>query len=232
MGKVDCRVGKTVVEIERRFRFDADTESKLTAAGASLVSEKSFVDTYVDTEDFRLTGSDHWLRLRDDEWQLKYPSPLQLSKNAAEYVESEDEDAILDIISKLIEMEKNLDSSGGADVSSNRNGVLSSLDCLRAFCTLRTARKKYSLNGVVIDLDSADFGFAIGEMEALVVKTGDVDVDTENHRKALETIDDVASKLGIVFASHRLDGKVTTFMKRYKKDHYDFLVQRGVIKSN
>ena len=47
MGKVDCRVGKTVVEIERRFRFDADTESKLTAAGASLVSEKSFVDTYV-----------------------------------------------------------------------------------------------------------------------------------------------------------------------------------------
>jgi len=224
-------MGKTVVEIERRFRFDADTESKLAAAGASLVSEKSFVDTYVDTNDFCLTGCDHWLRLRDDEWQLKYPSPLQLSTNAAEYVESENEHAILDIISKLIEIEENLNLSEVAVDSSNQNGILSSLDCLYGFCTLKTTRKKYSLNGVVIDLDSADFGFAIGEMEALVVKTGDVDADTQNHRKALQAIDEVASQLGIVFASHRLDGKVTTFMKRYRKDHYDLLVQRGVIKS-
>ena len=50
------------------------------------------------------------------------------------------------------------------------------------FSTFQTTRKKFSLNGVVIDLDSADFGFAIGEMEVLVIKTGNEEVDTENHK--------------------------------------------------
>ena len=65
-------MGKTVVEIERRFRFDADTESKLAAAGVSLVSEKSFVDTYVGKERLSRVSPDRvvlgggwwWLRQR------------------------------------------------------------------------------------------------------------------------------------------------------------------------
>ena len=51
--------------------------------------------------------------------------PLFLPKhstNAAEYVESENEHAILDIISKLIEIEENLNLSEVAVDSSNQNG--------------------------------------------------------------------------------------------------------------
>ena len=45
MGKTDCHV-ETVIEIEKRFPFDGETVNRLIAAGASLISEKSFTDTY------------------------------------------------------------------------------------------------------------------------------------------------------------------------------------------
>ena len=45
MGKTDFHV-ETVIEIEKRFPFDGETVNRLVAAGASLVSEKSFIDTY------------------------------------------------------------------------------------------------------------------------------------------------------------------------------------------
>lgn len=215
MGKTDCHV-ETVIEIERRFPFDAQTENKLKSAGASLLSEKSFTDTYYDTADYRLTGSDHWLRSRDGKWQLKYASPVRLSETAAEYVEIEEEDAILDILSKHLDQ---------PEISLARMG------CLEAFCTFRTTRKKYCLSsGVVVDLDSTDFGFAIGEMEILVTKTGDEERDFQNHENAIKTLDETAMSLGIAFNSNRMAGKVTTFMKRNAKNHYEFLMNKGVLK--
>jgi len=220
MGKSDLR---TVIEIERRFPFDSETENRLREAGASAVSEKSFTDTYYDTKDFRLTGADHWLRRRDEKWELKYPSPIRLSDNAAEYVESDDEIEMDGILEKLLEVP--MDHSARDTLTD----PLSRWDSLIDFSTIRTTRKKFTLNGVVIDLDSADFGFAIGEMEVLVIKTGDGEVDTKNHENALKALDETALTLGIVFNSKRLHGKVTTFLRQRRRKHYDYLVERGVL---
>jgi len=220
MGKTDFHV-ETVIEIEKRFPFDGETVNRLVAAGASLVSEKSFIDTYYDTDDFRLTGRDHWLRRRDEKWELKYPSPLRLSRNAAEYVETDDGDTIDGILSGLLEAP--MISSG------DLYDPLLRWQSLVGFTTFRTTRKKFALNGVVIDLDWADFGFAIGEMEVIVIKHGNEEVDTQNHENALKTLEETASLLGIVFDSNRTHGKVTTYLQKYRSKHFDFLVERGVL---
>jgi len=222
MGITDCRV-ETVIEIERRFPFDAETENKLLSVGATLLSQKSFTDTYYDTEDFRLTGSDHWLRSRNGKWELKYPSPIRLSDNAAEYVECEDEDTLIEILTKFL---------GFPHPPSGRlYEILSNSELLMDFSTFRTTRKKFSFNGVTIDLDSADFGFAIGEMEVLIHKTGNKEADLQNHQNALKVLDETASILGIVYNPIRLPGKVATFLLRNRKKHYDFLIAKGVLKT-
>ena len=61
--------------------------------------------------------------------------------------------------------------------------ALSDSSLLSDFCSFETKRKKFCLDGIVIDLDSMDYGFAIGEMEVIVNKTGDEKHDTENHRR-------------------------------------------------
>lgn len=110
MGKTDFSAVLNVVEVEKRFPFDAETEDKLIAAGANVLSHKSIKDTYLDTSDYCLTSADHWLRRRNGKWQLKYPSPIQMSENsAAEYVECEDEDAILEIITKRLVSKRQID---------------------------------------------------------------------------------------------------------------------------
>ena len=53
MGKTDCGAALNVVEVERRFRFDTETEDKLVAAGALVLSHKSFKDTYLGILHFR-----------------------------------------------------------------------------------------------------------------------------------------------------------------------------------
>jgi len=229
MGKsneeITAPVGE-VVEVEQRFPFGAETETNLIKAGAALLSEKSFKDDYLDTADYRLTGADHWLRLRDGVWQLKYPSPLQLSNNAAaEYIECEKEETILETISPLLS-----DQHHHSDRDSASALQALSKATLHSVCSFETRRKKFRLDEVVIDLDSTCYGFAIGEMEVLVQKTGDGEEDARKHREALESIRRVADKLGISFAATRHEGKVTKYLRSFRKDHYEFLLNKGVLK--
>jgi len=229
MGKSNEEVGVSigeVVEVEQRFPFGAETENNLIKAGASLISEKSFKDDYMDTKDYRLTGADHWLRLRDGVWQLKYPSPVQLSNNAAaEYIECEKEETIHETISSLLSTDNDDDTTEGVSALE----ALSKAN-LHSICSFETRRKKFHLDGVVIDLDSTCYGFAIGEMEVLVQKTGNCEEDANKHRQALESIRRVADKLGVSLAATRREGKVTKYLRNFRKDHYDFLLKRGVLK--
>ncbi|KAL3209081.1 hypothetical protein MRX96_038374 [Rhipicephalus microplus] len=63
-------------EVERKFKVPPDIQRRLLALGARLVSRKTLVDTYYDTEDYMLCLRDHWLRLRGDDnrntWELKH----------------------------------------------------------------------------------------------------------------------------------------------------------------
>ena len=47
MGKTDFSAVLSVVEVEKRFPFDAETEDKLIAAGANVLSHKCIKDTYL-----------------------------------------------------------------------------------------------------------------------------------------------------------------------------------------
>ena len=63
------------IEVERKYACEgADVlQARVLGLGGRLISEKSFTDTYYDTEHCALTRRDTWLRQRDKEWELKLP---------------------------------------------------------------------------------------------------------------------------------------------------------------
>ena len=64
------------IEVERKFEVPEDFRERLPAAGFEVVTGfavESLVDVYYDTRDFSLIKSDHWLRQRNGDWEMKYP---------------------------------------------------------------------------------------------------------------------------------------------------------------
>ena len=172
-----------VIEVERKFTFSDDTEQKIKEMGGELLQHKTFSDVYYDTSDFTLTLSDHWLRCRNKEWQLKCPPEnRQKDTMTAQYAEHIDQNEIIDIVSKLLNV-TNLDKN------------LSLADLVRetqchSFASFQTDRKSYSLQEFSIDLDQTDFGFKVGEIEVIIV-------DNERLSDAICRINQLADKLGM-----------------------------------
>ncbi|KAG8455423.1 hypothetical protein GDO86_001564 [Hymenochirus boettgeri] len=184
--------------------------------GAKLKKELKFRDSYYDTVDCRLTLSDVWLRKREDTWELKYPpkrGTRGLKGSSTQYLELSHEP---DIISRVCE-ELNIPCTQSMD----------SLQ-LEEFANFVTKRRRFELptksgskHKVVVDLDMADFSFAVGEVEVLV--------DTEEEvESALQEVEDICKQLGVL-ASSPVPGKMSTFLKLNRPDHYRQLLEAHVL---
>lgn len=59
-----------MIEVEKKVSL---TDSKIASllSGAKLIREFNIVDTYFDYSDFRLVKKLWWLRLRENNWELK-----------------------------------------------------------------------------------------------------------------------------------------------------------------
>ncbi|XP_068438143.1 thiamine-triphosphatase isoform X2 [Clinocottus analis] len=75
--------------------------------------------------------------------------------------------------------------------------------------------------GVQIDLDQADFGYHVGEIEVLVPEGGDV-------QSALKKIERTAGKLGLT-GDQRVDGKMHVYLQRNHPEHYAKLLSIHVL---
>ena len=107
---------------------------------------------------------------------------------------------------------------GLADVGALENDLLAAgyVPC----ATIVTTRRKFRDGEFHIDLDVADFGYALAEIELMVGDGEDADA-------ASERIVQYASQRGL--STERIRGKVTEYLRREKPAHFQALLEAGVV---
>lgn len=172
------------------------------------IGQRQFQDQYFDSPDFDLTLKDFWLRCREGCWELKCPVPknttdIQKDSQAEELCSRYREiTSVPEIKAELTKvMTERLAQDSGKTESDARMPVCDALEdwlngmSLRCFAKYTTERCSFSLEeegqegAVRVDLDQADFGYCVGEIEILVPDGGDI-------QAALRRIERTADKLG------------------------------------
>jgi adenylate cyclase class IV len=201
------------IEIEKKFLL-TENQKNLLLADAQLVGDFSIEDSYFDSDDYRLTLNDYWLRLRDGAYELK--APLQSGSGSYEGTNRYRE--LTDIAEICTEL--NLEDTGDFAATLGKNG-------LQAFITLNTARTSYKKDGFKIDIDQAtyvnsEFTYAVAEIELLISDESFAD-------EADAKIISFAKQFNLGMDEMIL-GKVAAFMEVERPAHYKALVEAGVLK--
>ncbi|XP_026793733.3 thiamine-triphosphatase [Pangasianodon hypophthalmus] len=225
------------VEVERKFVCDSHILEKLKDIGAVCMGQYEFKDQYFDSADFTLTLKNFWLRKREGSWELKRPpsSHLNAEKRAQDvctnYREITD---LLQIRAELmaivgIHTEHTSDSSQteqAKDVHAEFEKWLQDLK-LECFAEFTTVRCSYTLEDegdnrrVRIDLDQADFGYCVGEIEVLVSEGVEM-------TSALHSIEKTAQKLGLG-GEQKTRGKMEVYLQKFRPDHYAELLKAHIL---
>ncbi|XP_031728266.1 thiamine-triphosphatase isoform X1 [Anarrhichthys ocellatus] len=220
------------VEVERKFVCNADTLKTLEEIGAVCVGRWEFRDQYFDTPEFDLTLRDMWLRKRKACWELKCPTTVNgtdeasggQSKAAALCSRYREITNLPKIQQRVREVMKDIREDGETEASPSQEDEswLSEMNLVR-FADFTTVRQSFTLEekGVQIDLDQADFGYQVGEIEVLVPDGGDV-------QSALEKIERMAGKLGLT-GDQRVDGKMNVYLQRNYPEHHAKLLREHVL---
>jgi len=197
-----------MIEVEKKFILNNLDKERLIK-NAQFLNERVFTDIYYDTEIFSLTSNDKWLRSREGRFELKLPLHEGADRLADQYDELEDEQKIREAL--------NLPSNGNLADDLAKAGY-------SPFCTCKTTRRKYKKEPFIIDLDVVDFQdftYNIGEIELMVNEKSEIE-------SAIEKIMDFAISQNLTIAPVR--GKIIEYLKRTKPNHYQALVQAGVVK--
>ena len=190
------------MELERKFWYDFDIESRLLAIGAKKV-EKNFgnviIDEYFDNlENYFLVLNDYLLRYRVEnkigKWQLKYPSqPIDRSRDIENYFEAEQTNDISQLVIDLANKCAFFASQRDASCFETVESLVASLD-LKCFVRINSKRKSYNFENMRVDLDETEFGYRLGEIELVLDHTA----SQENIEQSIDDISDLTKKLGIL----------------------------------
>jgi len=199
-----------MLEVEVKIAGTPENIAKLTKT-AKFIKEVINDDIYFDTKDYKFTTKTIWLRTRNGRWELKWPATKQenyLSATSAQYFEFEDHDEILERLK--------LPKEHPIEQTLQKNGF-------EEFAHIITTRKKYKDGEFNIDVDCLDYDYEMIEIEL----TSDDNADAQ----ILENkIWEYLKSKGINTNKKMIMGKVITYLYRYKKDHYQKLIEAGVIK--
>ncbi|KAK0144626.1 Thiamine-triphosphatase [Merluccius polli] len=205
------------VEVERKFVCDAGMRKRLEEIGAVCIGQCEFHDQYFDTPEFDLTLRNIWLRKRKESWELKCPTAVSKTEETSgeqpteaslctRYKEitslPEIKLKVKEVFKRcaggsintgqlhdhlvMVEQVSHQEQGGPEGFCDSWPGELNLL-CFAEFTTVRCS---FTLEeeGVQIDLDQADFGYSVGEIEVLVQEGQDVG-------SAMEKIERAARKL-------------------------------------
>lgn len=202
-----------MIEVERKFAVRPSCEEALVRLGASLATSRAFTDAYFDNGAYELTLRDHWLRQRDGAWQLKFPPATRTREHVVtrQYAELAEPAAILERLRRTF---------GGHDGAASVEDWLRRRGCER-FAAFTTCRKVYVLKEMRVDLDVADFGYSVGEVELVVQSEGDVP-------EAVERVDSLCALIASP-GDVPPQGKLEAYMLVHCPDHFDRLVSAGVL---
>ncbi|XP_040332646.1 thiamine-triphosphatase isoform X2 [Herpailurus yagouaroundi] len=207
-----------LIEVERKFIPGPGTEKRLQELGGTLEHQVTFWDRYYDTPELSLMRADYWLRQREGSgWELKCPGTAGVSGPHQEYVELTVEPAIVAQLCEVLGTE--VLGAGGVVAVLGPLG----LQEVASFVTKRSAWKLV-LSGtdeeeppLRVDLDTADFGYTVGEVEALVHEEAEVPV-------ALEKIHSLSSMLGVP-VQETAPAKLMVYLQRFQPQDYQRLLQ-------
>jgi adenylate cyclase class IV len=202
-----------MIEVEKKFIFG---ETFLAVVKEKGVFLKKIVmhDIYFDTADYKLTLQNIWLRKRDGKFELKVglKNPDKFSAGRSDqYVEIDNEE---EIFTKL-----------GLPLSDNLEASLKKENYI-PFCSYKTTREKYTLNGLTIDLDVADFGglvYQVGECEVMVSSNEEIPAAEDKIKKFLNEFN---------VASSNVPTKLMFYLYHKDKKHYQALINSGLYSPN
>lgn len=202
-----------MIEIEKKFLLTEQQQVDLLD-GAQKLGLKLVEDSYLDTDTFSLTTNDLWFRERDGAYELKAPlkSGSSLPTTTNRYNEITDVEEIAQVLG--------FDAQLDFETSLSRAGI-------KKFMTIFTSRNSYEKQGFHIDVDSATyldstFEYAVAEIELLINSESEAD---EADRRIVE----FAKKFKLTTDQIVL-GKVASYLKAEKSEHYTALVNAGVLK--
>ncbi|XP_077773022.1 thiamine-triphosphatase [Podarcis muralis] len=239
------------IEVEQKFLFGPDAVQKLEALGAIPEASVSFRDRYYDVPDWRLTLADHWLRQREGAgWELKStlrplegatasrgqqnlpeqpagarnhepqhpPQPLEGRTHLA--TQYQEVTCPRDIVARVCGL-LGVDPATGWQSDVAR--AVEELG-LQEFASFVTRRCKYRLANLrlTVDLDEMDFGYAVGEVEAMGLREQEVP-------EALERIQELGSRLGLDMKSP-IPGKMSVYLHKFRPAHYEALMRAGSLR--
>lgn len=197
-----------MIEIEKKFILNEQDKERLIK-NAQFLNERVFTDIYYDTEFFSLTSKNKWLRSSEVKFVLKLPLHNGAERLADQYDELGDKQETREAL--------NLPSNKSLADDLVKAGY-------SPFCTRKTTRRKYKKETFIIDLDIVDFQdftYNIGEIELMVNDKAEIE-------GAIEKIMIFAKEQNLTIAPVRR--KVIEYLKRVKPNHYQALVQAGVVK--
>jgi thiamine-triphosphatase len=217
-------------EVERKFAFDPSKVSLLeTNRGkkpfdkVGFLSEKTFTDVYYDNHsaNYPLTSDDIWLRQRDDMWECK--TPVNLTASMDSYNELKDTDAIKEFLNKKLKNNHNHPNTP-CEYKRFKEFLFDNYN-LAPFCTITTRRRSYLLNGnFTMDLDTADFGHSVGEIELIVESRGKIQDAEKRIALFMKEHDWFFETEGVVM------GKLTAYISRFNQNQWECMKKSGLVK--
>ncbi|MBU2566995.1 CYTH domain-containing protein [Patescibacteria group bacterium] len=197
-----------MIEIEKKFPLSPANENLLTK-NAELIRTVKNTDTYFDTEDYKLTTKDWWMRIRNDSFELKIAQKDNLTEKTNIYEEVTDQTKIRELL--------NLPTGNNLEQDLIDNGYLPFITCI-------TTRRKYKNGDFTIDLDhvdfDSDFTYDLAEIELTIE-------DPNQCQEASDKIMAFAETHGL--QTEKIRGKVIEYLHDKRPNHYKALVQSGVI---
>ncbi|XP_004319616.3 thiamine-triphosphatase [Tursiops truncatus] len=209
-----------LIEVERKFVPSPGTEERLQELGGTLERRVTFRDSYYDTPELSLMRADYWLRQREGSgWELKCPGAASVSGPHTKYMELTAEPAVVAQLCEVLRAEVPVPGAGGVAAVLGPLG----LQEVASFVTKRSAWKLVPRGAdeeerpLRVDLDTADFGYAVGEVEALVQEEAEVPA-------ALEKIHSLSSMLGVL-AQETAPAKLIVYLQRFRPQDYQRLLE-------
>lgn len=237
-----------VFEVEQKFPLSLDSlpilEERLRILGFEQITTKELTDWYFDNVCSDLVQQDCWLRYREDEnqgeWQLKKGVRGQYNgaNTSTVYEEIEGAKALNAAVDLLAKVERKADVplpfefAGFAPFHIPKLLEEISLLQLHPFARILTKRASWVSTdqcnmmflALTVDLDITDFGYAVGEVEAMIKDRRDVP-------RARAAINGLVKRLKPVGTHSTIAiGKLEYYLQSRQPELYQMCIERGIVK--
>lgn len=167
--------------VKRTYKINNDSETAIQNIGGLFIETETFVDEYLDDDNYSLTLQDCWLRLRNKKFEMKVDAAFGCYSGKSQLLTSEPEikETLLNMFSKELEQKRR--------VSERHLDVLVDSLTLIEFATFETVRKRYQVGSCIVTVDVTNFGVQNGQIEMVASNPAEIpDVLNTMERLALD----------------------------------------------